>query len=321
MSAHIKHIITHVTDCPDNGIVSGGLAAVKVANAYNLYGASSGLDIAHTSVVGSKPFDTIDAGGKAADLYQSTRMHGDAGKVRQILAVNAAPPKSDKVGQPNNERENMVVGTLKDGTIIGGTIKGYALSYLKDEIAELREVLNTHDVLQHLYGDAYQDGMRQFRSHYLLSHLLIDAARQELGAYDLATLDVATDVPDPSRTSHVLTIDNFGNVKLWLSEEDCTRVAEAAQKVNGKDLKCTVAFSRASLEVEEPHFGLFSGIGARMTKTMFSKPVGTNVFSEKSSSRHGDRVLPQLCTLQSVKCTGTSFRAPPVGAAVRLKFG
>lgn len=315
----VKHLITHVTDCHDQGVISGDLAAVKVKNAYHLYAASHDVDVVQAEVVGSKAFDTIDAGAKAADLYHSTRMHGKGGKLRQILAVNAAPPKSDKQGQPNNERENMVVGTLKDGTLIGGTIKGYALSYLKDEIADLREVLNTHDVLQDLYGGEYQDGMRQFRSHYLLTHLLIDAAREELGAYELKELDVSVDVPDPVEQSHVLTIDNFENVKLWLSHEDRVKVADAAKRVNGHDVSCTLAFSRASLEVEDPDFN--AAVMACMTKTMFSKTVGENVFSAMSSSRHGDRVLPQLCTLQSVKHVGASFQLPPVGAAVRLNFG
>lgn len=311
--------ITHITDCHDEGQLSGGLAAVKVKSAYHTHGAHHSVDIRAAEVVGALPFNTIDAGVKAADLYHTAvRPHNGAKRLRHILAVNAAPPKNDNEGAKRNERENMVVGTLKDGTIIGGTIKGYSLSYLKGEIDKLLEVANTHDVLSVLYGDLHHDGMRQFRSHYLLTHLLLDFARGALDEYELQPLNVAEDVPDPHPHSHVATIDNFGNVKLWLSKEDEALLAEIFAHVeNGSgDFHCGIAFGWKSLEVAEPDWNVAHR--AVITKTMFSQAVGTNVLSALSSSGHGGRVLPQLCTLQSVNRVGPSFALPTIGAPVRF---
>lgn len=304
--------IIQITDCHDTGAISGSLAALKVKRRYADRADFHGIDTRLIEVAPAEEFNTIDVGAKFSELATSA-----VNPSRLVLAINAAPP-SIPGGTGNNERRNFVVGRLKNGIVFGGTWGGHCLSYVKSEIAELYELLDSNN------GS-------QFRSLEVLPDALID---YKVGAIDGARLrpvDVAREVPAPPRHSHAWTIDNFGNVKLYLTPDDKARlhtlfVTKAKGPEGKKVAPVQFAFGDRSVEFTPTSNGLLvpakdTFAGAALAQKLFCIDLGANVVSLTSSAKRWDEEgrttdVEQIATLRGEPHKPLGYRLPKIGAPV-----
>ena len=306
MSGKTTNVI-QITDCHDEGDVCGGSAANKVRLAYRISGDRHGLNIGQVDIGGAVRFNTIDLGFKAADQYFSfLRLGGNRLQdCRQIFAFNVAPPRS-VAGADDNARDLFVVGRFRDGSVFGSTQKGYALSYLKAEIAELHALLDSNN------GS-------QFRSLDVLPEAIVQYAAGTMTPDRLQALAVA-DLIDPPAEAHVLAIDNFGNVKIHLSPAQRRSLAD--RLAADPRTKVLVGFGTASLEFEASTQPGEPLTVAWLADKMFSAAVGDQVLALNSSARLrvGDTLEPvaQLATICHRPDQPLGHPLPQIGAPVFL---
>lgn len=309
--------VMHITDCHDTNDEGGQLAANKVRMAYRIGAARNGLELGQVDINGVIKFNTIDLGYKAADLYFTYEhlIHGQECGHQQIFVLNAAPPKQNN-GVPNNERDLFVVGRLKNGAPFGGTQKGYALSYLKHDIAEMHELLDSNN------GS-------QFRSLEVLPEAVMQFAAGTINPARIEKIDHMATVPDVPNAAHAVAIDNFGNVKICMPPETRNSLTQAfeahAAGSHEAAREIGLAFALKSLEFEPDGADMWP-VRALLKSKMFAGDVGTNVLAMSSSSRLRDsdgviRPVAQLATICSRPDDEPAFEKPMIGARVRFNLG
>ena len=222
---------------------------------------------------------------------------------RLIIAVNYAPPDK-KEGTKDNIRNDFFFAVLDDSTTVCGTSNGFEFSYIKPRIKEFYRLTNTNHLLS------------QFRSLEVLpEHAVLfsipeerERLKREKKLKRVENIDdIIPFVPD---VSHVMEVDNFGNVKICLSENDkkllegrllnfetggMSREARAKRRSS-----IYFAFGDAALEVGENNirFGRFSK--ALAARTFFAVPMGENVLAARSSSVFVDgRDVPVIASVRS----------------------
>ncbi|NBX66711.1 MAG: hypothetical protein EBQ96_06935 [Proteobacteria bacterium] len=304
--------IIQITDCHDTGAISGELAAIKVKRRYADRAELLGLNTRLIEVAPAEEFNTIDVGAKFSELATSA-----VNPARLVLAINAAPP-SIAGGTGNNERRNFVLGRLKNGIVFGGTWGGHCLSYVKSEIAELYELLDSNN------GS-------QFRSLEVLPDALLDFKAEKIDGARLRPINVAHEVPAPPRHSHAWTVDNFGNVKLFLTQDDKLRLhglfkAKAKGPEGKKIAPVTFAFGNRSVEFTPSSNGLLlpdkrEFALASLAEKLFCIEIGTNVVSLTSSAKRWDEKgaitdVEQIATLRGEPHKPLGYKPPKIGAPV-----
>ncbi|MBU6235627.1 MAG: hypothetical protein KGQ41_07260 [Alphaproteobacteria bacterium] len=304
--------IVHITDCHDTGAVGGELAAIKVKRRYADRADHHDIATRLIEVAPAEEFNTIDVGAKFSELATSA-----VNPNRLVLAINAAPP-SIPGGTGNNERRNFVLGRLKNGVVFGGTWGGHCLSYVKSEIAELYELLDSNN------GS-------QFRSLEVLPDALLDFKADKIDTARLRLVDVAKEVPNVPRHSHAWTIDNFGNVKLFLNDDDKVRLRSLFEaKAKGTDGRrvAPVKFAFGDRSVEfapaanaqfEPASSQFAA--AALAQKLFCIEIGTNVVSLTSSAKRWNTRgqftdVEQIATLRGEPHKPLGYTLPKIGAPV-----
>lgn len=192
---------------------------------------------------------------------------------RLIIAVNYAPPDK-KGGTKDNIRNDFFCAVLVDGTIVCGTSNGFEFSYIKPKIKEFYRLMNTNHLLS------------QFRSlevlpqHAILFSLPEERKRliKEKKLKRVKNIDkIIPFVPD---VTHVMEVDNFGNVKIILSESDKALLKRKAEKRQ----PIYFAFGKASLEIGKNRIKFRKSHEAVAADSFFALPMGTNVLAARSSS-------------------------------------
>jgi hypothetical protein len=204
---------------------------------------------------------------------------------------------------------------------------------VKSEIAELYELLDSNN------GS-------QFRSLEVLPDALVEFAAGVIDKNRLGKVaDIENEVPNPPAQSHVLTIDNFGNVKVFLTDADKGTLREHfARHANGEKGReatpVSFSFGRQSVEfgagtnstilpkVLANAFTRLAGHGykpASLVKKLFCKAIGSNVLTLTSSSKRwnakGEIVdVEQIATLRAQTGTRLGFRKPKIGAPLHLRL-
>lgn len=303
--------IVHITDCHDTGAISGELAAIKVKRRYSDRVDELDIPTRLIEVAPADEFNTIDVGAKFSEFATSARR-----PERLVVAINAAPP-SIPGGTGNNERRNFVLGRLENGIVFGGTWGGHCLSYVKSQIVELHELLDSNN------GS-------QFRSLEVLPDALVDFKADAIDTSRLRTVDIAREVPEAPNHSHVFTIDNFRNVKLYLTPDEKAelqeRFAAHARGVEGrKSTPITFNFGDRSVEFTAGRNGLLVPAGepsqASLVHKLFCVRAGANVVTLTSSAKRWDAKgrltdVEQIATVRNEPDQPLGYRLPKIGAPV-----
>ncbi len=281
LSAHIAHICD-TTDAP---------ARAKLTSAYAHHSPHAGITPSFFSIVPA--LTSVEVGINACELITNTQRPD-----RLVLAGNCAPPDRPQ-GTKDNIRNDFFCAVIANGITYCGTNNGYEFSYVKPLIKSFYRLTNTN----HLHS--------QFRSLEVLPRhaLLFNDPEKRNDLITKGYLDPVEDfnsaIPDVPDITHVFQVDNFKNVKLYLSQED----------------------RRSFLERRPPEGALYftfkrAAFQAAVTKTFFEVPLGSNVFSSTSSSTLADgRAVPMIATIR--KSPATTMPAfgrvlPRVGEEVLL---
>ncbi|MEJ0063780.1 MAG: hypothetical protein WDO70_11465 [Alphaproteobacteria bacterium] len=296
--------ITQITDTTDSR------AKGKVRHAYVNHAARLGLH-GDIEVRGAK--NDVKIGTAAAELLTNRER-----PEYLFVAVNYAPPDNPN-GTKDNARNDFYFADLGNKAFIGGTNNGYELSYVKPKIQSLFRLTTTNKKKS------------QFRSLEILPQYLLAFPNEKLREDLLKSgelvevKDIDKAVPSVPDVTHVYEVDNFRNVKLYVSDSDRRLIQKLAGQVNGSRLGggLTVQFSDAKLEVTQ-NSGNTCDIGsefkASATETLFAAPLGTDLVALRSSSTlpsGGD--VPIIATMRLAPAeTRPNYRVPRVGNLVRL---
>ena len=145
-------------------------------------------DVVHTPV---PAFDTLSAGFCVGQLSLTD------GPTDRIVFSNVAPRGDREDPRPGNEGERLVAARMPDGVLVVGANSTYAFSFVRDEAAEMYEVV-------------VPESSSQFRSRDVFPALVAKLARgnrEVLG--DPVPRRLVPDVPE--RT--VVYVDGYGNLK------------------------------------------------------------------------------------------------------------
>ncbi len=303
-------------------------------------------------------FNWIELSYAAAHHYAQRHNHRSKlsePKTKQIIIVNAAPPKSAKGtdAKGNNERHNFVLGTLNDGTIVAGTYNGLAL-------------LRWH--IKELYDFGASNNGSQFRSRDVLPAIAILYAHGLLGAHtdkdNKAVQDLALRLmsdekralitsygqkelleevdrianttrlvkPEdiiPRYPEHSFVVQNdepFLNTKIKLCKDDRVALRDIFHEAELPH-EVTVTYSKNSLadDPENPIWDDKNSFSAQVLEKLFDSDGGDVVFTLGSSSSiindHGNHeMMAQIITLQNRTDSPIKHPKPPIGAAVKLEF-
>lgn len=230
---------------------------------------------------------------------------------RLIVGANYAPPDK-KEGTKNNVRNDFFCAKLKGDAFVCGTSNGFEFSYIKPEIEEFYRLTNTN----HLHS--------QFRSlevlpkHAILFSVPTQRARLLAEGHLERIKNIDSIVPPPPDMTHVLEVDNFGNVKLVPSPTDRVLIDRLAKERS----PLYVSFGKASLEVGGRNVAHSKPYEIVAAEAFFDCPEGTNILAARSSSRLvGGEAVPMLATLRACPAeTQPDYQKdlPVVGAPVKL---
>lgn len=298
--------IVQITDTTDRN------AQLKIYGAYAQHKGRTGIQGDVIVVPGN---NTLDIGAAAAEIVTNTQRPD-----RLIIAVNSAPPDK-KEGTKDNARRGFYFADLGNGVTIGGTSNGLELAYIRPLIKELYELTTTNSK-----GS-------QFRSLEVLPEASLQFAKKKhrkkliaKGVFKKVEPDsVIPAVPDHT---HVIEVDNFRNVKLWVTQRDRAALEKAAAKKS----RVQVAFTEASVEllaakrITKPNAKLTKTLKpftAKATPTLFEARLGTNLIALRSSSKRVDGSdVPIIATIREQPAEiKPNYQPPKVGAAVKLAFG
>lgn len=274
----------HITDTFDRN------AQLKLQAAYIAHADTSRVRIDQTAIAPAQ--STTDIGIIVAEqIYNSQR------PARLLLAVNCAPAESEH-GVSDNARSDFYFAELTGGDCVGGTLNGYELSYIKDRVAKLYRLTTTNALKS------------QFRSLEVLPKHLLQFAnprlrRKLIQSGALVAADTATHIADIPDVTHVVEVDNFGNVKVLPSAADralLTRQPQLRFAFAGKNGNRTEEYS------------------AIVRPTLFAAPIGSNVIALNSGSKIGKQNVAMIATIRGhdLNDTAPAFDVPGVGTEVHL---
>ncbi len=258
-STHIAHI-SDTTDDP---------AKAKLVSAYLRHARLNGIrDHAFSPV---PAFNSMDIGFNASELLTNAQRADIL-----ILSGNCAPPNNPK-GAENNIRNDFFCAALGEGATFCGTNNGFEFSYVRPRIIEFYRLINTN----HLHS--------QFRSLDILPEYSVPFAdpdkRERLVSKGVLEPldDIRAFVPEIPDATHVVQVDNFGNVKLYVSEKDRALLERCLKRNNA----LYFAFAKTPFR-------------AAVSSSFFAGETGSNIITLNSSSTLADgRSVPMIATLRS----------------------
>lgn len=286
--------LCHITDTTDQG------AVLKLKAAYARHAGRQGL---RTDLVEITPaHSSLQIGTLVSEQVNNVERPD-----RLILAVNCAPPDK-RDGTKDNARNDFYFAELKDNVYIGGTLNGYELSYVEKDIKDIFRLVSTNQ------------RKSQFRSLEILpEHIVkfaIEAERQKLiDNGELERVDVNRTVKKLPDISHVIEVDNFGNVK-WIPSSKDLLLLKGAQKVHFDFGKESIEFQPQPSPIQNNETLPYQ---AEVKPTLFAAPLGTNLVALSSSSRHEGNPVPMVATIRERPAeTEPNYQRPKIGVPVIL---
>lgn len=277
----------------DNGYKADDLAVAEIQGRFNDYGpeiAALSKRSQPTVQYNNTPYQ--DSIGGAYDLAQISR---DSKRgIGTVVFLNCAPRKKQRGAHDNNQGEEVFIGMLKDGTVIGATGE--------ESFTFFRDLLDKGEL--ELYKANVQTNGSQFRSRdywplytQVLTHQLRQLADQgewkpnlnveerkaflsKLNVIDTDTKINLDYVPKPSDAPVVVRYDVHENLKLNVRASDYPEGTFIDQQTGEpKEVAVTI-----------------NGVTETMTlgKSMFKKGAGKLSFSEGSTGSWSDYSYPNL---------------------------
>ncbi len=299
--------IVHLTDTTDDN------ATLKIRGAYARHKGRLGI---HADVDVVAATNTLLVGTKASELITNTERPD-----RLIIAVNVAPPDK-KDGTTDNARRPFYIADLGNGVTVGGTVTGLEFSYIRPLIKDFYELTTTNSKGSQFRSlEILPEAVLGFADAKRRGELIADGTLKQVRNIDA----IVPAVPD---RTHVMEVDNFNNVKLWVTQRDKAALAAAAEAK--RDVRVTFAeysvelLAAKTIEKHAPDpKHVLTPFAALATPTLFRPPLGTNLVALSSSSRRSDgEVVPIIATMREFPAeTKPNYPVPRVGAAVELAFG
>lgn len=293
-STQLPTYLVQVTDTTDQR------AALKLKAAFAHHGGRLGL---RADIIDIAPANnTLDIG-----VIVSEQLHNSQRPDRLIIGVNCAPPDK-REGTTDNARNDFFFAELKNNVIVGGTSNGLELSYVRDQIERLYRLTTTNSLKS------------QFRSLEILPENLVrfslSVERQKLiesGVLIDETNNIDSIVPYVPDVTHVIEVDNFGNVKLLPSRAD--------RDLLGRVQDTSFGFGSESVEYRQEKPSNVLEFRALVRPTLFAAPLGTNIIALSSSSRIlGGQTVPMIATVRERPAeTPPGYQRPHVGNPVILR--
>lgn len=282
--------IVHITDTYDDD------AREKIKSAYVKHKASFGPAFADVDLA---PIDnTLSIGIKLSELVNNTER-----PERLLLALNCAPAEKQD-GTKDNARSDFYFADLGDGITTGGTLNGFELSYVKPLVKSLYRLTTTNKLRS------------QFRSLQILpEHLLRFTNRTHRAKLiksgeliEQTNLDIIPEIP---QIPHVLQVDNFKNVKLYIPES--TKLQPQTT--------ISFAFGDGSVEYGATPPTIGQCYNALVTNALFDPPLNANVLTLNSSSTLlGGRPVPMIGTIRKRPAeTNPAYAIPQRGQPVHIE--
>lgn len=204
-------------------------------------------------VVASRPFNTIHTGFLLAQLHEQLLPSSGAGT---IFYLNTDPRTHTSEGVVRAEGAPLVHALLTSGAQVITPLAGHCLSLVKSHVAQL-----------HLIPS--KSAGSQFRSRDLFPQVIASVLDGSIATHHGPSFAVER-IPNVPPGTHVLHIDNYGNIKTSFTERD-----------------------RASLRLEWGSDALIRLTGREVrvpiVENIFARPAGTLVFAPGSS---GDPANP-----------------------------
>ena len=152
-----------------------------------------------------------------------------------LIYHNVAPRKDDKEGRADNEGERLAFARLPTGVRVVGVNAGYAFSFMRDDVEELRWA-------------SVPAGGSQFRSRDLFPEAAGDIVAGFSGA-------LAGEI-ESSKISHVpkdriAYVDGYGNLKTTTQHNGLAITSGTVFRVRIDDVEREATASDGSFEVEE----------------------------------------------------------------------
>ncbi|MFA5041411.1 MAG: hypothetical protein WC464_07245 [Bdellovibrionales bacterium] len=206
-----------------------------------------------------------------------------------IVAVNNAPPDSEK-GTKDNVRNDFFCADLGKDCYVCGTNNRLEFSYVRPLIKKFYRLTNTNHK------------QSQFRSLEVLpEHAVLFSIPEERDRLiDEGKLErvknIRTAIPPVPDVTHVFEVDNFGNVKLYVSKAGRALLKKCAKSQE----PLYFAFSSASIENTACFVQYENFDKANVTEAFFDPPLDTNVIALRSSSTLAGGVnVPVLAHVRS----------------------
>jgi hypothetical protein len=247
---------------------------------------------------------TLKIGVMASELVLNT-MRPD----RLLLALNCAPPDK-RDGTRDNRRNNFFFAKLRGNGFAGGTVNGFEFSYIRDEIESFYELSTTNNGSQFRSLEILPDHIVKFSLEDQRRALIESGALVPVKDSDIEKM-----IPSIPDRSHVIEVDNFHNVKLFMTQHDRQKMEKA------KAVKIT--FGAESIEFDArstlPRLPSFD---ASVTDSLFAAALGTNVLTRRSSSRIAGNVsVPMIATIRQRPAeVKPAYDVPKTGFPAYLDF-
>ena len=185
--------------------------------------------IAHMEISSVPAFDTVATGFLLGQLANNHHL-GE----RQFFYVNTAPRGDDPKPRSNNSGEGLVYARLKNNVQIVAVNSAYSLSFIKDNVIELRTINCSADGSQFRSRDVFPEAFG------VIAH----------GDRSLLT-DAVKDVPDMPKNVVAYT-DGYGNIKTTITAEDL-------EAFKGKQVTITIGDQTHLARVADGIFAVASG--------------------------------------------------------------
>lgn len=302
--AYINTHVAHISDTTDSNAQS------KIRSAYARHLGDNGIRDVILEITPAT--NTLDIGFKASELLTNTQRAR-----RLLLALNCAPPDNDK-GTKDNARNDFYFADLGDDAFAGGTVNGFELSYVKNSIRGLFRLASTNKLGSQFRSlEILPEHLSVFsNTHKPWWAILSRTAREELiKSGDLVPVEHVDDVvPSAPDVTHAVEIDNFQNIKLFLSQAD-RKAVEANRKLR-------IILGGDSLGFDQICHQLKDSFDVAATEKLFDAPLGTNLIALNSSSvlPNGNSV-PIIATIRKRPGeTSPNYPVPDVGSRVKLEL-
>lgn len=215
-----------------------------------------------------RPFNTIEAG------FVLRQLAVDCPKPEnKFFYVNVAPRKDETSPRVNNDGEDLVYLELENGVEVVSTLSGYTLSFVRDEIKDLKSL------------NVSSKGS-QFRSRDIFPEAVAKVMENEQGIFEGEVEAVIPSLPE----NRVGYIDGFGNIKTTIRKSEIDKQKEEVFEVEINAQAGVLTFSDGIFHVSEGEMVFAPGSSGGEDPFMEIVLRGGSAAERLGNTKPGDRI-------------------------------